>query len=189
MEAVTTSLYCPRMADAAEDTNNEERYPKPRPSGEPAAVVALREKIEETLVELLEGYAVDERGSYVLGLDTARVFVVPTWLDDKATVIRLFAITNLDVPVTMQLTTYLLAKNLEFVFGAFALDAEHGAVWFTHNLLGQETSSEELEATLAAVAETANQHDNEIKTTFGGRLYTETADEDQVPGPYTPGYL
>ena len=185
-----TSLYCARMADAPEtpQADEGERYPKPRPKDEPSLVVDLREKIESTLEKLYSGYVIDAHGNYVVGVDTARVFIVPTWLDEDTTVIRLFAITNLDVPVSEDLMRYLLAKNLEFVFGAFALDVEQRAVWFTHNLLGAFTAPEEIEATLAAVAETADEYDNEIKAKFGGRLYTE-APEQSLPVPVTPGYL
>jgi hypothetical protein len=113
---------------------------------------------------------------------------VPTWLESGSTVARVFAITNLDVPVTAELTRYLLAKNLDFVIGSFALDADNGAVWFNHNVLGDHVSPEELEATLAAVAQTANEFDDEIKGRFGGRLYVETPDA-AVPTPPAPGYL
>jgi hypothetical protein len=186
------------MTDAPEDQSpvpgptrpedHPENYPKPRPKDEPESVVALREKIERTLSDLYEGYVVDEHGIYVVGSQTARVFIVPTWLDEGPTVIRLFAITNLGVGVTTDLMSYLLAKNLEFVFGAFALDAEEGAVWFTHNLLGEFTAPEEIETTLAAVIETADEYDDEIKSMFGGRLYTE-GPELSVPEPAVPGYL
>jgi hypothetical protein len=150
-------------------------------------VVALREMIETKLAGL-GGYLVDNHGNYVLGLQTARTFVVPTWLENGATVVRVFAITNLAVPVTAELTQWLLAKNLEFVFGAFALDVENGAIWFNHNLLGEFAAPEELEATIAAVIETANRFDDEIKTRFGGRLYVEGT-ADAVPPPAAPGYL
>jgi hypothetical protein len=160
---------------------------KPRPAGEPETVVALREMIE-TKLATLGGYLVDDHGNYVLGLQSARTFVVPTWLENGATVVRVFAITNLGVPVTADLTRWLLQKNLEFVFGAFALDVENGAIWFNHNLLGQFAAPEELEATIAAVIETADRFDDEIKTRFGGRLYVEGA-EDAVAPPAAPGYL
>lgn len=178
------------MTDAPEANETDEEGPSAptRPEDEPKLVGELRQRIEKTLSELYEDYVEDESGMYVVGLDTARVFIVPTWLDEETTVIRLFAITNLDVPVTHELSSYLLTKNLEFVFGAFALDVERGAVWFTHNLLGEFTAPEEFEATLAAVAETAAEYDNEIKSTFGGRLYTETP-EESVPSPAVPGYL
>ncbi|HEY7875572.1 MAG TPA: YbjN domain-containing protein [Actinomycetota bacterium] len=166
----------------------EQRYPKPRPEGEPEKIVAVRETIETRLGAMFELYLVDQHGNYVLGLDSARVFVVPTWLENGATVVRVFAITNLDVPVTAELTSYLLAKNLDFVFGGFALDVDNGAVWFNHNVLGDFMTGEELEATLSAVAQTANQFDDEIKGRFGGRLYVETPDQ-AVPTPATPGYL
>ena len=161
--------------EAPPDTS--EPYPKPRPKDEPEVVVKLRELIEGKLEEMVERYFVDPRGSYVFGLDSARVFVIPAWLKNEATVVRVFAITNMEVPVTSELTSYLLAKNLDFVLGAFALDATQGAIWFNHNLIGEFLAPEELEATLAAVAETANQMDDEIKEQFGGRLYSEKPTE------------
>ena len=176
------------MTDAPGKDAGEDSYPKPRPEGEPAHVLLQREKIEKTLEQLYDSYGVNRQGMYVLGLETACVFIVPTWLDDDTTVIRLFAITNLDLPVTSELMEYLLTKNLEFVFGAFALDSDRGAVWFTHNLLGEFAAREEFEAALAAVAETVDEHDNEIKARFGGRLYTD-APERSVPAPAVPGYL
>ena len=173
----------PQPARAASST-----APTPRPTGEPAPVMRLREMIEAKLAEIVDSYAADEHGNYVLALESARVFVVPTWLEDESTVVRVFAITNLDVPVTAELTSYLLAKNLDFVFGAFALDVENGAVWFNHNLLGDFIDPAELERTLGAVAHTADLYDDDIKSRFGGRLYVETPRE-AVPTPATPGYL
>ena len=92
------------------------------------------------------------------------------------------------MPVTGQLSGYLLEKNLNFVLGSFALDAEKGAVWFNHNLLGQYLDPDELEATVAAVAQTANELDDEIKDRFGGRLFAEQP-SDSISPPSTPGYL
>ena len=181
MDEVIVSLYCASMPQ-------DEDHPKPRPDNEPEAVVKLRDLIEPKLAEMLDRYAIDERGSYVFTFESAHVFIVPAWLPNDATVVRVFAITNLQVPVTPKLTSYLLAKNLDFVLGSFALDAEEGAVWFNHNLLGEYLASEELEATLAAVAQTANELDDEIKDLFGGRLYAEEP-SDEISPPHTPGYL
>ena len=174
--------------DPAAAAPDEDRYPAPRPTNEPEAITSVRATIELKLKDMLDRYVVDERGNYVFGLESALVYVVPAWLESKTTVVRVFAITNLDVPVTPELTLDLLEKNLDFVLGAFALDAGHGAVWFNHNLLGEFLAPDELEATLAAVAETANKYDDEIKERFGGRLYAESP-ERSVPPPHTPGYL
>lgn len=169
-------------------TEEAKTLPKPRPKGEPEKVTAVRELIEGKLGEMVDGYAADEQGNYVLGIASARVFIVPTWLENGASVVRVFAITNLDVPVTAELTSYLLEKNLEFVFGGFALDVGHGAIWFNHNVLGDFMAPEEIEATIAAVAQTADRFDDEIKSRFGGRLYVENP-ESAVPSPTSPGYL
>ncbi|MDQ4143418.1 MAG: YbjN domain-containing protein [Actinomycetota bacterium] len=175
-----------RQAEPAEGAGPDQL--KPRPAQEPEPVVKLRELIEAKLTEMLEGYSVDKRGSYVFGYESAQVFVVPAWLPNGSTVVRVFAITNLDVPVTAQLTSYLLEKNLDFVLGSFALDADEGAVWFNHNLLGQYLAPEEFEATVAAVAQTSNELDDEIKNRFGGRLFSEEPTKEISP-PHTPGYL
>ena len=188
MVGAIVSLYCRPMADAKAPPAKEEGHPADRPAGEPEKVTALREKIEACLAEVVESYIQDDNGNYVLGLESARVFIVPTWLEGGATVIRVFAITNLDVPVTAELTRYLLEKNLEFVFGGFALDADQGAVWFNHNLLGDFTAPEELQTTLVVVAQTADEYDDEIKSRFGGRLYVEAKDK-AIPAPDSPGYL
>jgi hypothetical protein len=174
--------------DSPGPAETTELHPKPRPEGEPEGVLKLREMIETKLAEMLEGYLADEQGAYIVGAESARIFVVPAWIEDGPSVIRVFAITNVDVPITAELTSYLLTTNLEFVFGAFALDVSNGAVWFNHNLLGDHTSPEELEATIAAVAQTADKYDDEIKNRFGGRLYVE-APTDSLPTPPAPGYL
>jgi Putative bacterial sensory transduction regulator len=190
-------LYCAEMAKkkaetepgpATRPTEGADKMPKPRPKGEPDKVVEIRGLIEAKLAEMVDLYFTDDHGNYVLGIASARVFIVPTWIESGSTIIRVFAITNLDVPVTPELTQWLLEKNLEFVFGGFALDGKAGAVWFNHNMLGDFAHPEQLEATLAAVAQTADQYDDEIKERFGGRLYVETPDES-VPIPDTPGYL
>lgn len=174
--------------DEGVDTARAEKNLKPRPAGEPPSVAALRETIEGKLADIADGYAVDEHGSYVFGLESARIFIVPTWLEDETTVARVFAVTNVAVPVTAELTSYLLQKNLEFVLGAFALDAGEGAIWFNHNLLGDHMTAHELEVTVAAVAQTADRYDDEIKSRFGGRLYIDAPEED-LPAPTVPGYL
>ena len=188
-EAQTAEAAAPPGANDPGATGADgEHQAKPRPAGEPEAAGKVRALIEAKLTEMLEGYSVDDKGSYVFGYESAHVFVVPAWLPNGATVVRVFAITNLDVPVTAQLTSYLLEKNLDFVLGSFALDADGGAVWFNHNLLGEYLAPEEFEATVAAVAQTANDLDDEIKTRFGGRLYAEEPGEDISP-PHAPGYL
>lgn len=177
----------PPSSDAPAPDADLEAHPKPRPEGEPAEIVAVREMIETELARLVDRYAAQD-GNYVLGYKSARVFVRPAQLEKGAGVIRVFAITNLDVPVTAELTSYLVTQNLSFVFGGFALDSDHGAVWFNHNLLAEYAAPEEIGATIVAIAETADHFDDTIKERFGGRLYIETPDE-AVPPPTTPGYL
>ena len=55
------------------------KLPKPRPKDEPDKVVELRGLIEAKLAELVDQYFVDEHGNYIVGIASARVFIVPTW--------------------------------------------------------------------------------------------------------------
>lgn len=175
------------MPDESPTPPEPDKHPKPRPEGEPEAVLKIRELIEDELAKLVDVYW-EQGGSYVLAYQSARVWVVPAWLESGATVIRVFSITNMGVEVSEELTSYLITKNLDFLAGAFALDQDAGAVWFNHNLLGEFVMPDELQATIVMISETADKFDDEIKAKFGGRLYSE-GPEESIPPPHTPGYL
>jgi hypothetical protein len=141
------------------------------------AVGALREKLEGYLAEHFGTYVVDRDGDFHVDYESARVFVCPRDWQGKRTVVSIFSVTNVDVPITEELTHFLVAENLSLLFGHFALrDAENeplGDVWFAHTLLGDFLDADELVTALSSVARTANKYDDIIKARFGGRLYTE----------------
>ena len=59
------------------------------------------------------------------------------------------------------------------MFGRFALDAEHAAIWFDETLLGDQLSDETLHATVGIVASTADEWDDRLKQMFGGVTYQQ----------------
>ena len=111
---------------------------------------------------------VDADGDYALKLGSVEVFVSPLALPNMLPVVRVFAITNVEVNLTAELGLFLSRANFALMFGRFALDTDHRAVWFSETLLGEAFSDEELRFTVAMVAETADEWDDRIAEMFGG---------------------
>lgn len=160
---------------------------------ETADMRRVRGRIGEVLRQIVAGYEVDAAGAFSFRMESTRVFVVPVPFDGEGTLVRVFAITNLDLDLSHELASYLLTANLRFPFGAFSYDAEHRAVWFEHCLLGDHMSREALRAVIQTVAALGDKLDDDIHSKFGGRRFTDAPNE-MVPPPtahVTPpgGYL
>jgi hypothetical protein len=115
----------------------------------------------------------DEDGDYVLPIDEVHVMVSPRMAPDGQIVIRVFAITNVGVAVTPELGLFLARLNFGLMFGRFALDAEHGSIWFDENILGEEFREKELRFAIRMVASTADEWDDRLKQMFAGATYQE----------------
>lgn len=139
------------------------------------SIEELRGKLESHLSENFGQFTVDGEGDFVVEYESARVYICPrTWSDNgDHTVVQLFSVTNVDVPVTRELTDFLSTENLSLLFGHFALNEKDRSVWFGHTLLGDYLDAEEIVTALSAVARAANKYDDLIKDRFGGRLFTE----------------
>jgi hypothetical protein len=143
------------------------------PIQENSALSLLRERVEEYLEEGFGHFHTDEDGDYNLLHESARVFLCPrTWTDTR-TVLRIFSITNVDVPASADLLVWLAGENFHLTFGHFAHKEKDRSVWFIHNLLGDFLDKEELLTAVRMVASQANDYDDRIKEKFGGRLFTE----------------
>jgi hypothetical protein len=84
----------------------------------------------------------------------------------------------------------LLARlNFGLMFGRFALDAEHQAIWFDETLLGDHIELEDLRFIVQAVAATADQWDDRLKQMFGGATYQDVlkGQAGQAVPPTKPG--
>ena len=150
-------------------------------------LAALHTRLEPLLTEILgKPPARDPDGDYVFANDATEVYVSPRVVPGMPAVIRVFAITNVAVNVTPELGLFLARLNFALMFGRFALDVEHRAVWFSETLLGEQVSDEEIRFTIGIVAETASSWDTRIAQTFGG--YTRaTLPVTAEPPPKKPG--
>ena len=67
---------------------------------------------------------------------------------------------------------YLLAHNLRLMFGGFGLsvdDGGKGAIVLTHTILGDGMDRVELYASVSAIARVADDLDDQIVATYGGK--------------------
>jgi len=150
----------------------------------------MRTRIERILTELYERRPEqDDDGDYLLPIGAVQVGVAPRVAPGGPAVARIFAITNVGVSVTPELGLFLARLNFGLMFGRFALDAEHQAIWFDETLLGDQFSDEELRFTIKVVATTADHWDDRLKQMFGGATYQEvlTGQAGLKTPPVKPG--
>lgn len=154
-----------------------------------------RARIESVVTEILgKAPEHDDDQDFVLPIDDVHVMVSPRVVMTGQIVVRVFAITNVGVQVTPELGLFLARLNFGLTFGRFALDAEHGSIWFDEAILGEEFREEELRFAVQMVSTTADQWDDRLKQMFGGATYQEVLSQQRVqplpmskPGEGTAG--
>ena len=145
-------------------------------------LAVARQKIESVVKEVVGDRATrDGDGDYVLPIRDVHVVVAPRVAPGGPVIVRVFAITNVGVAVTPDLGLFLARLNFGLMFGRFALDAEHHAIWFDETLLGDQFTDEELRFTIDVVASTADQWDDRLKQMFGGNTHEETLARSAIP--------
>jgi hypothetical protein len=155
----------------------------------------VRKRVEKVLTAMLEKPPErDDDGDYLVPLGDVRVMVAPRVAPGGPAVVRVFTITNVGVTVTPELGLFLARLNFGLMFGRFALDAEHRAIWFDETLLGDQFSEEELRFTVQVVATTADDWDDRLKQMFGGATHHEVlagrgAEQGPTVKPGHGGYL
>jgi hypothetical protein len=137
-------------------------------------LVAVRGRVEQVISRMTGSPATqDADGDYVLHMGDVHVMVAPRVAPGGPVVVRVFAITNVGVNVAPELGLFLARLNFGLMFGRFALDTDHRAIWFDESLLGDQFSDEELRFAIEVVASTADQWDDRLKQMFGGVTYQE----------------
>jgi hypothetical protein len=98
------------------------------------------------------------------------VRVIP--VGEKSAAIEVFSYVVVDVDATADLMRFLLTYNLRLILGAFGLtidDAGNAAVLLTHTILGDKMDREELYGSVSAIARVADELDDKIVSSFGGK--------------------
>ncbi len=154
-------------------------------------LAALRQRVEKLLGEMIgDTPQKDPDGDYLLSVEDVHVFVSPHAVPGGEVVVRVFAVTNVGVTVSPDLGLFLARLNFGLVFGRFALDAEHHAIWVDETLLGEHFSDDEFRFTVRAVASIADDWDDRLKQMFGGATYQDvlTKRTNHVAPPTKPGH-
>lgn len=89
------------------------------------------------------------------------------WDEDDATInVRSTVVTEANL--TLELQNFLLRTNTDLQFGAFSIDGD-GNILFGHTIVGSTCDPDELEASVMAVLQTADEYDDEIVMRWGGQ--------------------
>jgi len=134
----------------------------------------VRERVAGVLTQMLEKTPEqDFDGDFRLPIGDVQVTIAPRAMPLGPVIVRVFAVTNVNVPVAPELGLFLARMNFGLTFGRFALDVEHNAIWFDETLLGEQFTDEELRFSIEVVAKTADEWDDRLKQMFGGATFQE----------------
>ena len=104
------------------------------------------------------------------------VYVRAFPIGDKQAGVEVFSYVVIDVEVTEALMRHLLTYNLRLIFGSFGLSVDEGgkgAVILSHTILGDGMERAQLYASVAAIARAADDLDDQLIATFGGKTAVE----------------
>ena len=110
--------------------------------------------------------------TFVLQEGSTFVYIRTFPISETASGVEIFSYVVVDVDVTEELMRYLLTYNLRLMLGAFGLSIGEGGkatVLLTHTILADSMDRGELYASVTAIARVADDLDDQIVTTFGGK--------------------
>jgi hypothetical protein len=145
------------------------------------AVAAVRDKVEGHLRASGLDVAADFEGDYMIRRpgDSAIVWIRPVAWEGDHTLVRVWSVTNVDVPVDGALAKFVLTANARWPVGGLRID-DRGPlgpiVIFSHSLLGAYLNRVELQFAIAAVTAGAHVFGSQIKDRFGGTLFNDASD-------------
>jgi hypothetical protein len=135
---------------------------------------AVREKVQRFLADILGTVEVDRDGDFTFAFESTRVFVSIIEQEDR-TLVKIFAPLVLKVPPSPELYEHIALHAGDYLFGSFELDqADEGfTILFYHVLLGDYLDGEELHNAVRAIANIADDTDDELKAKFGGQRFAD----------------
>lgn len=128
------------------------------------------EKITPWLKDLFGGTALTRGDRPVIGVARGSAFAqvgVFPWGDSDA-IITTRAYVVADIELNAELLRFLLHENGGMHFGAFGVD-DDGDIFFEHSIVGSTCDKKEIEASVTAVVQTADEYDDRIVARWGGR--------------------
>ncbi|NER34704.1 MAG: YbjN domain-containing protein [Oscillatoria sp. SIO1A7] len=102
----------------------------------------------------------------LMGSALVEVLVFPWGEDDAIINTRSYVVTGADI--TPELMRFLLEENTNMIFGAFGIDANND-ILFEHTIVGSTCDKKELESSVKAVLEVADDYDDRLVEKWGGQ--------------------
>lgn len=143
-------------------------------------LLELRERVRQILTSELSGVVVDEAGDFSIQNESTAVFVRCEEQDfdngESRTMINVLAPVVFGAPPSPQLFEYLALESNQYLFGHLVgLRNDDGSisVFLEYRLLGDYLDAEELLNAVWAIALSANDLDDEVKSRFGGERLNE----------------
>jgi len=143
-------------------------------------VDTIKGKVQRMLTEELGTVKIDRDGDFIITHESAVVFVAVFAINDKEDsdiVIRCTSPMVKDAPLTSELTKWIAIEGQNFSFGSCSLnpndDGTTAWIYFRYAIVGNDLDSNELISAVYRTVFTANQLDDELKSKFGGKLFTE----------------
>jgi|LakMenE18May11ns_1017448.scaffolds.fasta_scaffold9958282_2 hypothetical protein len=143
-------------------------------------VDTVKGKVQRMLTEELGSIKIDRDGDFIITHESAVVFVSVFAFNDKEDsdiVIRCTSPMIKDAPLTSELTKWVAIEGQHFSFGSCNLnpneDGTTAWIYFRYAIVGNDLDSNELISAVYRTVFTANQLDDELKSKFGGKLFTE----------------
>jgi len=136
-------------------------------------VLAIKDKVQRYLIDLFGSAKVDRDGDFVLKSGSSTCYVsIKAW-GDESTIVRIFSLTNREVPASPELFDFV--ANSSYYFGNLFCKKKDSVVtvYFAHSLLGEFLDPDEFRTALLMVGQTADELDDQIKAKFGGKLFGE----------------
>ncbi len=151
------------MGDTKINHRNEQKYEAPE-----YYIKETSKKVANILQEHFPEYMSFGTGTFTISKGSTQVMInVKHFLKDE-TVIVCFSNVVRGAKISTKLMHYLLRKNAELHFGAFALLFD-GTITFSHSITGSHLDANELITTVSSVAFIADYYDDIIVEMAGGR--------------------
>jgi hypothetical protein len=171
----------PEPPDGTGSATPEADSPDPE-AAPPVDPDTMRHRVQDMLTQIVWPIQVDSFGAMSFTFGSTRVYVRVQPFNETS-IVNVYAITNVGLTASPELYEYVARNADDWSFGHVGLRAgdDGQEVVFRYSLLGDFVSAGSLKHAVAAVAQAADQIDDDVVKRFGGHRARDV--EVQTPPP------
>jgi hypothetical protein len=136
-------------------------------------------RVEDFLKKNFPDYISFENGTFTVSRGTIQVMIIVRPFTESETCVEFVATVVTGAIIDPTLMQFLLRKNSELHYGAFALLFD-GTIVFQHSIAGTNVDENEVRTSLNAVAIITDYYGKEIITMAGGMLASEEQADEEI---------